>query len=73
MVKNGLVLETLSKVTHFVFDKTGTLTEGRMSVAHFHAAPGIAVQDILRSAAAVERYSEHSVARATSPKQKRSS
>jgi Cu2+-exporting ATPase len=64
LVKNGLVLETLSKVTHFVFDKTGTLTEGKMSVAHMRTAPNIAAGDILRSAAAVERYSEHSVAKA---------
>jgi P-type Cu2+ transporter len=58
------VLETLSKVTHFVFDKTGTLTEGKMSVAHIRTAPNIAAKDILLSAAAVERYSEHSAAKA---------
>lgn len=63
LVKNGLVLETLSKVTHFVFDKTGTLTEGKMSVAHIRTSPGVAEDDILRIAAAVERYSEHSVAK----------
>jgi Cu2+-exporting ATPase len=59
----------LSKVTHFVFDKTGTLTEGKMSVVHMHTAPniartGIAAKQILRSAAAMERYSEHSIAKA---------
>ncbi|MBI5436105.1 MAG: heavy metal translocating P-type ATPase [Nitrosomonadales bacterium] len=92
LVKNGLVLETLSRVNHFVFDKTGTLTEGRMSVAHMHTAPGAVAngharsphpnplpegeganeslrefhirEEVLRSAAAVERYSEHSVAKA---------
>ena len=64
LIKNGLVLETLSRVTHFVFDKTGTLTEGRMSVAQLHVAPGAEKDDVLRSAAAVERYSEHSVAKA---------
>ena len=64
LIKNGLVLETLSKVNHFVLDKTGTLTEGRMSVAQLHVAPGVAQEDILRNAAAVERLSEHSVARA---------
>ena len=64
LVKNGLVLETLSKVTHFVFDKTGTLTEGRMSVAQVQFATGVNEQEVLRHAAAVERYSEHSVARA---------
>ena len=64
LVKNGLVLETLSKVTHFVFDKTGTLTEGKMSVAQMHVTSGVAEQEMLRYAAAVERYSEHSVAKA---------
>ncbi len=64
LVKNGLVLETLSKVTHFVFDKTGTLTEGKMSVAVVHVASGYDESEVLRHAAAVERYSEHSVAKA---------
>ncbi|MFY9261851.1 MAG: heavy metal translocating P-type ATPase [Gallionella sp.] len=64
LVKNGLVLETLSKVTHFVFDKTGTLTEGKMRVAHIQTLAGGDAQDILSCAAAVERYSEHSVAKA---------
>ena len=64
LVKNGVVLETLSKVNHFVFDKTGTLTEGRMGVAQLHAVSGAVAQEVLRSAAAVERYSEHSVAKA---------
>ncbi|OIQ95238.1 putative copper-transporting ATPase PacS [mine drainage metagenome] len=64
LVKNGLVLETLSKVTHIVFDKTGTLTEGKMSVAQVHVAAGRNEQELLRYAAAVERYSEHSVAKA---------
>jgi Cu2+-exporting ATPase len=64
LVKNGLVLETLSKVTHFVFDKTGTLTEGKMSVAQVYVAAGADEREVLRQAAAVERYSEHSVARA---------
>jgi Cu2+-exporting ATPase len=47
-----------------VFDKTGTLTEGRMSVAVMHSAAGTETSDILRSAAAAERYSEHAAARA---------
>ena len=64
LIKNGLVLETLSRVNHFVFDKTGTLTEGRMSVAQLHVAPGVTKEEVLCSAAAVERYSEHSAAKA---------
>ncbi|MGA7594597.1 MAG: heavy metal translocating P-type ATPase [Gallionella sp.] len=64
LVKNGLVLETLSRVTHFVFDKTGTLTEGKLSVAFMRTASGFDESEILRSAAAVERYSEHGAAKA---------
>jgi Cu2+-exporting ATPase len=64
LVKNGLVLETLSKVTHFVFDKTGTLTEGKMSVAQVQVASRYDEQEVLRHAAAVERYSEHGVGKA---------
>ena len=64
LVKNGLVLETLSKVTHFVFDKTGSLTEGKMSVADVLVVGGQDVASCLRQAAAVERYSEHGIAKA---------
>jgi Cu2+-exporting ATPase len=64
LVKNGLVLETLSKVNHFVFDKTGTLTEGKMSVSTMRIASNMSETDILRIAAAVERYSEHATAKA---------
>jgi Cu2+-exporting ATPase len=64
LIKNSLVLETLSKVTHFVFDKTGTLTEGKMRVAHVGTLENADAANILRRAAAVERYSEHSVAKA---------
>jgi P-type Cu2+ transporter len=58
------VLETLSKVNHFVFDKTGTLTFGKMSVAEQQFAAGVDGLAVLRTAAAVEKYSEHSIARA---------
>jgi len=62
LVKNGVVLETLSKVTHFVFDKTGTLTEGKMSLDQVIVADGQDEAGLLALAAGVERYSEHSVA-----------
>lgn len=62
LVKNGVVLETLSRVTHFVFDKTGTLTEGKMRVDQVIVASGQHEDALLALAAGVERYSEHSVA-----------
>ena len=64
LVKNGEVLETLSKVTHFVFDKTGTLTEGKMRVEQVLVASGCAEESLIALAASAERYSEHSVAQA---------
>jgi Cu2+-exporting ATPase len=64
LVKNGVVLETLSRVTHFVFDKTGTLTEGKLRVEHVAVVAGEKIDDLLALAAAVERYSEHGVAQA---------
>ncbi|MFA5625977.1 MAG: heavy metal translocating P-type ATPase [Thiohalomonadaceae bacterium] len=64
LIKNGAVLETLSGITHFVFDKTGSLTEGRMAVQNIHAVADIDANVLLLNAAAVERYSEHPVARA---------
>lgn len=64
LVKNGLVLETLSKVTHVVFDKTGTLTEGRMSVARLLCVNGCDEAELWQKSVAVERLSEHGIARA---------
>ncbi len=64
LVKNGEVLETLSRVTHFVFDKTGTLTEGKMRIEQLITAPEQNETRYLSLAAAIERYAEHSIAQA---------
>ncbi|MGC2165428.1 MAG: heavy metal translocating P-type ATPase [Gallionella sp.] len=64
LVKNGEVLETLSKVTHFVFDKTGTLTEGKMRIEQLIPAAEQNETRLVSLAAAVERYAEHSIAQA---------
>ena len=64
LVKTGAVLETLSHVEHFVFDKTGTLTEGRMRVVQVLSSNALSSERLLQYAAAAERFSEHSIARA---------
>ncbi len=64
MVKNGEVLETLSHINHVVFDKTGTLTEGKMKVHTIISADGHDKQELLTRAAALERYSEHTIGKA---------
>ena len=64
LIKQGLALETLSKVTHFVFDKTGTLTNGRLELKDIIAAPEYSTEEILSIAASVEQNSEHVIAEA---------
>src|SRR6476619_5527263 len=64
LIKNAEALERMEKVDTLVVDKTGTLTEGKPSVTQVVPAPGFETNDILRLTAAVERASEHPLARA---------
>jgi P-type Cu+ transporter len=64
LFKDAEALEGLGRIHRMVFDKTGTLTQGRPSVTGVVAAPGFVKADVLRLAAAVERSSEHPIARA---------
>jgi len=47
-----------------VLDKTGTLTRGEMSCTDVTPADGVTAEELVRTAAAVERNSEHPVAEA---------
>jgi Cu2+-exporting ATPase len=68
--RNGLLvrdrrgLEEARRLDAVVFDKTGTLTLAEHRVVGMRAADGISEDEALRLAAAVERDSEHPVARA---------
>jgi len=65
LIKNAEALERMEKVDTLVIDKTGTLTEGRPSVTRIVRAGSEWTDDeVLRLAAAVERSSEHPLARA---------
>ncbi len=64
LIKNAEALERLEKVDTLVVDKTGTLTEGKPSVTQVTASFGFIEDDVLAFAAAVERSSEHPLARA---------
>jgi len=64
LFKDAAALETLTKVRAVVMDKTGTLTVGRPEVVEVHTATGFDEADLVRFASAVERESEHPVARA---------
>jgi len=63
LIKDRLALEQSRTVDAFLFDKTGTLTKGRHTVAGV-AGVGLADDDVLRLAGAVESDSEHPLARA---------
>lgn len=64
LIKDAEALETLEKAEVLVVDKTGTLTEGRPRVTEVISVEGIADEDLLKAAAAVEQQSEHPLARA---------
>ncbi|WOF44976.1 copper-translocating P-type ATPase [Sphingopyxis indica] len=64
LIKNAEALERMEKIDTLVVDKTGTLTEGHPSVTRIVAGTGFDEEGVLRLAAAVERASEHPLARA---------
>jgi Cd2+/Zn2+-exporting ATPase len=72
LIKGGAYLESLSRVRAIAFDKTGTLTEGKPKVIQVRSVrcsnPDIGIcepcNDLLALASAVERRSEHPLARA---------
>ena len=64
IIKGGLYLEVLARVTTVVLDKTGTLTLGTPVVSGLHFSPGVDEQSLIQAAAIVERPSEHPLAKA---------
>jgi len=64
LIKNADALESLEKVDTIVFDKTGTLTDGRPRVMTVEPAADFDARAVLRTAAALERGSEHPLASA---------
>jgi Cu2+-exporting ATPase len=62
LIKQGIALELLSHVTHFVFDKTGTLTWGKLDVVTIETAKKMNPNVVLEYAASIEQMSEHAVA-----------
>jgi Cu2+-exporting ATPase len=63
LVTRGHAIEALARADRFVFDKTGTLTVGRMELVETIPIVGDALQ-ARALAAALERGSEHPIARA---------
>jgi Cd2+/Zn2+-exporting ATPase len=63
LVKGGAILETLAHVQTIAFDKTGTLTQGKPVVTDVVAVDG-GSRELIAMAAAVERHSNHPLAKA---------
>ncbi len=63
LIKDAEALEVAHAVTAVAFDKTGTLTSGKPQIIHLHAVDGDEAR-ILRLAGALQRGSEHPLARA---------
>ncbi|MDQ0627038.1 Cu+-exporting ATPase [Paraburkholderia graminis] len=64
LIKDAEALETAHRVNLVAFDKTGTLTIGQPSVTAFEPVGDIARDEALALAAAVQRQSDHPLARA---------
>ena len=64
LVKNAEALELMEKIDTLVVDKTGTLTVGKPKLIAVQPTGGLAEDDVLRLAAALERGSEHPLAAA---------
>jgi len=62
--KSSRALEASRHIDTVVLDKTGTLTEGKMTLVDLDAVDGVEERELLRLAAAIERASEHPIARA---------
>ena len=64
LFRDAEALERMREVDTLVVDKTGTLTVGRPRLASVLAAPGVSETEVLETAAALERGSEHPLAAA---------
>lgn len=64
VIKGIDVLQSTRRIDTVVLDKTGTVTTGQMSVVDVFCVDGVERADVLRNAGAVEKASEHPIARA---------
>lgn len=64
LIKDGDALQMAGRIRKVVFDKTGTLTEGMPMVVGIECGDVASKEDVIRFAGALERGSEHPLARA---------
>ena len=61
LFKTASSLEQAGKTQIAVLDKTGTITAGRMKVTDVHPLDGVAEEELLKTAYALESKSEHPI------------
>jgi Cd2+/Zn2+-exporting ATPase len=64
LIKGGVHLENLGRLSVMVFDKTGTLTEGKFKISDVVLVDGGSEEELLRVAGSVEQHSNHPLAQA---------
>ena len=64
LIKGPEILESTRRVDTIVLDKTGTVTSGKMTLTDAVPAEGVAREQLLRLAGALEAASEHPIAQA---------
>lgn len=64
VIKGIDVLQSTRRIDTVVLDKTGTVTTGAMTLVNIVCADGVTRESALRYAAAIEKGSEHPIARA---------
>ncbi|WP_433498906.1 heavy metal translocating P-type ATPase [Sphaerimonospora sp. CA-214678] len=64
LIRGPEALESTHGIDTVVLDKTGTVTEGKMRLVEVVTADGVAEEEVLRLAGALEHASEHPIARA---------
>lgn len=64
LIKGGRYIERLPEIKVLLIDKTGTLTLGEPTITEVVPLDGLSADELLSTAAAVERYSEHPLAAA---------
>lgn len=64
LIKGGVTLEKAGRVSVVCFDKTGTLTRGRPRIIEVRSFSALGERELISIAAAVEKMSEHPIAKA---------
>lgn len=64
LIKGAAPLEAMGRIRTLILDKTGTLTDGRPRIVSIDSHGGMAEDEILRLAAALDQATQHPVAQA---------